>query len=104
MSTSRQHIEQLNRVRFTFDEIDARFEEMDSAWIDSDATLVAPTAEQLYRQLTSLWHAVEPILTVVAGLPLLRPAWSDALKLFIAITSQVVASNPGAGFKAGKDL
>lgn len=104
MSTTKQHIEHLNRVRYTFDEIDARFDAMDRAWAESNGALAAPTAEQMVRNLTLLWSAVQPILTVVAGLPLLRPAWSDALKLFITILAQLLSSTSKADFKAGKDL
>ena len=104
MSTTRQQLDHFNRLRYTFEEIEARFEAMDSVWKDSDAALVTPTAEQMHRNLVLLWSAVQPILTIVAGLPLLPPAWSDALKLFITILAQLLSSTAKTGFKAGKDL
>jgi hypothetical protein len=49
-------------------------------------------------RLVTIYHAVQPILDILAALPLLPQRWRDALRQFVATLDQV------ASFKAGKDL
>lgn len=108
MSTSKEHIEKMERTRYTYDDIDAAFYEMDSGWTNPDAQLVMPTQAELLKNVATLWRGLQPLLTVLATLPFLPPAWRDALKLFLTLIAQLVATTtlPATtpDFKAGKDL
>jgi hypothetical protein len=104
MSTSKKHLEQLASLRYTYEEIDAQVYAVDGGWTSQRLTM--PTQAELLHDLAKIWRAVRPILTVVATLPLLRPAWRDAVQFFLTTIEQIVATIPDAGadFKAGKDL
>jgi hypothetical protein len=107
MSTSKEHIEKMERTRYTYDDIDAAFYEMDSGWTNPDAQLVMPTQATLLETLAKVWRGVQPLLTVLATLPFLPGAWRDALKLFLALIAELVATTSiptTPDFKAGKDL
>jgi hypothetical protein len=105
MSTTRQHIDQMERTYFTFEEMATYFHAVDVDFKNPDERLKTPTLQDLLENLGRVWIGIRPMLLMVAALPLLPPQWRDALKFFLALVGELVAIAPGqADFKAGKDL
>jgi hypothetical protein len=105
MSTTRQHIDQMERTHFTFEEVATHFYGVDIDFENPDELLKVPTLQDLLENLARVWIGIRPMLLVVAAFPLLPPQWRDALKFFVALTGELVTIAPQtADFKAGKDL
>ncbi|MCU1348236.1 MAG: hypothetical protein JWO56_1266 [Acidobacteria bacterium] len=119
MSTTHIHLTQLG-----YERIDAQIRNLNLE-LSADATgegarsLLAVdgdgNSDGMLPRLELLYRGVRPILAIVAELPLIAPAWRDALRLFLATLDGIVAAGisvtptavtpvPTTDFKAGKDL
>jgi hypothetical protein len=110
MSTSHVHLAQLG-----YDRIDAHVRALDLSPFADRQSVIAGGEEDFLPRLQSVYHAVRPILSIVAELPLLPPHWRDALRLFVATVDAIATTggvdaegplpnHPNPDFKAGKDL
>ena len=94
MSTSHSDMENLQTRHLSFEAIDSRIRSLDMESVPMESQALA----DLTQRLITIYHAVRPILAILATLPLLPQHWRDALRAF------VTALNDVASFKAGKDL
>jgi hypothetical protein len=92
--------------QLSYEGINARIHTLDmelSVEFDKEPDIAASSTESqaladLTARLIRIYYAVQPILDILAALPLLPLRWRDALRQFVITLDQV------ASFKAGKDL
>jgi hypothetical protein len=80
--------------RLSFAAIDAGIQSLGMESVPMESQSLADATQRLI----TIYHAVQPILAILAALPLLPQRWRDALRAFVTALDQV------ASFKAGKDL
>lgn len=102
MSTSKKHLQELDVLRYTYQQIDDDVAEMDSGWTNPHLTV--PTTAELLENLTRGWRSVRRIVAVLGVTPLFPETWRAALQLFAATLDQFLEIEPAPDFKAGKDL
>ena len=62
-----------------------------------------PAASGKLAQLAKVYTGIKPLLIALASSFFVPPSWKSALAIFIAALD-AVTGDPGADFKAGKDL
>lgn len=76
------------------------------AEMEQEHTLVPETPLAKLQKVVKIFRGIQPLLTVLATLPILPPTWRSAIHMLVQALESLAIASPQviAEFKAGKDL